>query len=174
MQETARRAVLTGLGVVSPLGLDLVSFWNALHAGQSGIRTLRTLDTSASPIHFGAEIEGFDARAYLEKKDRKRLPVMARTMQFAVAAADLAMKDARLGKDSIDPTRLGTVFGAGTIPTDLTDLGKAAQATVEESRPDLRKWGEAGIPQIPPMWMLAHIPNMVSCHVSMIHNTQGP
>src|SRR5262249_38193496 len=115
-------------------------------------------------------------RAYLDKKDRKRLPVMVRTFQLAVAAARMAAQDARVTPETVDLTRLATIFGSGTIPSELSDLGVASQATANclPMVVDLRRWGSEGMGLVPPMWMLCHIPNMLGCHVSIVHNAQGP
>ncbi|HVS37783.1 MAG TPA: beta-ketoacyl-[acyl-carrier-protein] synthase family protein [Gemmataceae bacterium] len=179
---SSRRAVLTGVGVLTPIGLDAASFRRSLHESSGGVHAVRSFDASALPVRFGGEIVGFDARNYLEKKERKRLNVMVRTIQFAVAAAQMARADAGLEEDRIDPTRFGVVFGAGTIPGDLADLGPASRLSLVQparmnaaaGRIDLKKWGEGGIPAIPPMWMLNHVPNMLACHVSILHNAQGP
>jgi 3-oxoacyl-[acyl-carrier-protein] synthase II len=164
------------MGIITPLGLDVSTFWDGLRLGRSGVSTVQALETKALPIHIGAEIRDFDARSYLEKKDRKRLGIMVRTFQFIVAAAQLAIEDALIDKDMIDPCRFGVVMGSATIPGDLCDLGPGSQAACEqgEDGPDLRLWGEKGIPLIPPLWMLTHIPNMMACHVSILHNAQGP
>jgi len=174
--NVSRRAVLTGIGVVTPIGLDAASFGRSLREGRSGIHAVRSFDASALPVRFGGEILDFDARNYLEKKDRKRLNVMVRTIQFAVAAAQLAMNDAGLKKETLDPARFGVIFGSGTIPGELGDLGPAGVECLGEppNRIDLKKWGERGISHIPPMWMLNHVPNMPACHVSILHNAQGP
>ncbi len=174
--SVSRRAVLTGIGVVNPIGLDAASFGRSLREGRGGIHAVRSFDASALPVRFGGEILDFDARTYLEKKERKRLNVMVRTIQFAVAAAQLAMNDAGLNKETLDPTRFGVVFGTGTIPGDLGDLGPAGLECLADppNRIDLKKWGERGISRIPPMWMLNHVPNMPACHVSILHNAQGP
>ncbi len=176
MPSAPRRAVLTGLGLITPLGLGRAAFWDALRAGRGGVRTIRSFDASALPVRFGGEIDGFDARDYLDRRERKRLNVMPRSIQLGVAAAQLAVDDARLDKAQVDPTRFGVVFGACTIPSDMSDLGRAAQASAEPrtGRVDLAAWGERGIPTIPPLWMLTHVPNMAACHVSILHNAQGP
>jgi 3-oxoacyl-[acyl-carrier-protein] synthase II len=176
MSFSPRRVVLTGIGLVTPLGLDVASFWEALCGGRSGVRRLRSFDTSALPVRFGGEVEGFDARNYIDKKDRKSLKMMVRTIQFAVAAAQLAMSDGRVDRTRLDPTRFGVVFGAGTIPGDQEDLGPAAQASADArtGTVDLHRWSAEGLPCIPPMWMLSHVPNMPACHVSILHNAQGP
>ena len=174
--SSSRRVVLTGVGVVTPIGLDAACFWESLRAGRGGVRPVQSFDASSLPVRFGGEVVGFDARNYIEKKDRKRLNAMAATFQFAIAAAQLAAADAALDKGAIDPARFGVVFGAGTIPGALDDLGPAAKVSLGEApgRIDLRKWGERGIPHIPPMWMLNYVPNMIACHVSILHDAQGP
>jgi 3-oxoacyl-[acyl-carrier-protein] synthase II len=171
-----RRVVITGIGVITPLGLDVSSFWEGLRQGRSGVSLVRSIDTSALPVHIGAEIREFDARDYLEKKDRKRLGIMVRTFQFAVAAAQLAMEDGLVDKTAIDPTRFSVVMGSATIPGDLRDLGPGSKAACELGGeiPSMALWGEKGIPLVPPLWMLTHIPNMMACHVSILHNAQGP
>jgi hypothetical protein len=77
--------VLTGIGVLTPIGLDVPTFWDAFRNGQGGIRRIQAFDPSALPTQFGGEVLGFDSRNYLDKKERKRLNVMVRTIQFAVA-----------------------------------------------------------------------------------------
>jgi 3-oxoacyl-[acyl-carrier-protein] synthase II len=175
MSRSDRRTVLTGVGLITPLGHDPGIFWEALRAGRSGVGPVRSFDASALPTRFGAEVRDFDARNYLEKKDRKRLNVMVPTIRFAVAAAQLALNDARVDKEVLDPTRFGVVFGAGTIPSDQVDVGPAARASVltDGRTVDLRRWGSEGIPTIPPMWMLNYVPNMLASHVSILHNAQG-
>lgn len=176
MTHTARRAVITGMGVVTPLGLDLETFWQSLRAGKSGVRRLQSLDVGELPVQIGAEIDNFDPKEYLEKKDRKRLPVMPRTFQFAVAAARMAVEQAHVTPENTDRARLATVFGSATVPSGLAELGRAAQvcANCQPMSVDLRRWGAEGLPLIPPMWILSHIPNMIGCHVSIVHDAQGP
>jgi 3-oxoacyl-[acyl-carrier-protein] synthase II len=169
-----RRTVITGLGVITPLGHGAVPFWEALRAGRGGIRPVTSFDASALPARFGGEIRDFDALEYVEKAQRKRLKMMARTIQFAVAAARLAADDAGLGAAPPDPERFGVIFGAGTIPGNLADLAAAARVSLDGGRIDFRKWGRDGLPLIPPTWMLNHVPNMVACHVSILHDARGP
>ena len=174
--SSARRVVVTGIGLVTPLGLDLAAFRAALAAGRSGVRPLRSFDASALPVRIGAEVEGFDPRNYLDKKDRKSLKMMVRTIHLAVAGARLALEEGKLDSTAFDPERFGVAFGTGTIPGDLADLGPAAQVSYDEAtaRMDLARWGAEGLAQITPMWMLNHVPNMPACHVSILNNAQGP
>src|SRR5262245_53722575 len=123
----ARRAVITGMGVVSPLGCELDVFWEALRQGKSGVRRIESFDPSALPVQIAAEVQGFEPKRYLEKKERKRLAIMVRTFQFAVAATQLALDDAKLDKAQLDPARFSVVFGTSVIPDEMNELGPAAR-----------------------------------------------
>jgi 3-oxoacyl-[acyl-carrier-protein] synthase II len=177
MRSSSRRAVITGVGVVSPIGLDGASFWKALRDRRSGVKPIHSFDASGLPVRFGGEISGFDAKNYvLDKAGRKSLKVMARTIQLAVAAAQLALDDGRVDKARLDPTRFGVEFGAGLIASELEELGVASQvsANCQPGTVDLEKWGQEGLAAMPPLWMLKYLPNMLACHVSILHNAQGP
>lgn len=176
MASTSRRAVITGLGIVSPIGLKKEAFWDSLRTHRSGIRPLAGFDASALPTRIGGEIKDFDARQYVDKKERKSLKVMSRSIQLAVAAAQLALDDSGVDKARLDPTRFSVEFGAGLIASELEELGPAAQlsASTERGQVDLEKWGKQGLASMPPLWMLKYLPNMLACHVAMLHNAQGP
>ncbi|MGE3805655.1 MAG: beta-ketoacyl synthase [Gemmataceae bacterium] len=171
-----RRVVLSGIGVACPIGLDATSYWQTLGTGQSGVRRLDLFDASGLPVQIGGQVVGFDAKGYLPKEQRKSLRVMARSIQLAVAAAQLAMDDGKIQKDQLDPTRFGIEFGAGLIASELEDLGEAARisANCQPGFIDLEKWGGEGLEAIAPLWMLKYLPNMLACHVSILHNAQGP
>ena len=170
-----RRVVITGLGVVTPLGLDRHALWEAIQAGRCSIGTIRNFDTSNLPVRIASQIEKFDAREFLEKKERKRLNSMVRTMQLALAASAQAANEAQLRQVPPDAARFGTVFGSAVIPAP-EDLGPAAWATTggKPGPVDLIAWGERGIPNVPPMWLLSCIPNVTTGHVSILHGGQGP
>lgn len=172
----SRRVVITGLGTINPLGASLAAFADALLAGVSGTGPVTAVDLSSLPVRIGAEVKGFDAREYLDKKDRKSLKLMVRTIQLAVAAARLALDHADLRPGAMAPERLGTSFGNGTIPGDLADLGRAAQACFDPATGQVAmdRWGREGLPLIPPMWLLNHIPNMPACHASILNDCRGP
>jgi 3-oxoacyl-[acyl-carrier-protein] synthase II len=171
-----RRVVLTGIGVVTSIGLEAASFWDGLKREQCGIKPICAFDPAPLKTRFAGEIPEFDAKRYLSKEGRKSLRVMARSIQMAVAAAQLAVDDSRVDKAKLDPTRFGVEFGAGLIPSELTELGMASHVSTEPGAPsaNLKIWGEKGIPTIPPLWMLKYLPNMLACHVSILHNAQGP
>jgi 3-oxoacyl-[acyl-carrier-protein] synthase II len=176
MAASSRRAVITGIGVLSPIGQSTASFWEALCSGRSGIRPITAFDAGRLPVRIAGEIPDFDARKYVDKKDRKSLRMMARAIQLAVAAAQLALDDGAVDKGKLDPTRFGCEFGASMIATELDELGEASRlsANCQPGAVDLEKWGAEGIPTIPPLWMLKYLPNMLACHVSILHDARGP
>src|SRR5262245_7539832 len=169
------RAVITGIGVVTPIGVGAASFWEALRDGRSGVKKLTTPHARLFNAHFGAPLDDFDAKEFIDKKDRKRLSVMSRPFQIAVAASRLAVADANLDLEQIDPTRVATVLGAGVIPNEPLEFARGgSRSTVAAGRVELQRWGQEGMSLVPPMWMLSYIPNMVGCHVSVLNNAQGP
>jgi 3-oxoacyl-[acyl-carrier-protein] synthase II len=176
MAASSRRAVLTGIGVISSIGSSPAAFWGSLVGGRSGIRRIRTIDTSTLPLQIGGEIPDFDAKKYVKKEDRKALKLMARAIQMAVSAAEQALGDCRIDKANLDPTRFGVEFASGMIPTELEDLGDASLASTNcaPDHVDLERWGVHSLPTIQPTWMLKYLPNMLGCHVSILHNAQGP
>ncbi len=176
MVSSHRRAVVTGIGIVSPIGKDLASCWNCLRRGQSGIRTIQAFNPGGLPVRFAGEVDGFDAKPFVNKKDRKSLRIMARSIQLAVVAAQLALNDSKVDKEKLDPTRFGIEFGASLIASELEELGNAsvASANCQPGMVDLEKWGSQGLANITPLWMLKYLPNMPACHISILHNAQGP
>src|SRR5438552_9094225 len=101
---------------------------------------------------------------------------MPRSIQLAVAASQLAMDDARIAREQLDPARFGVEFGAGLIASELEELAVAAQlsANCQPGVVDLERWGRQGLSVMPPLWMLKYLPNMLACHVSILQNAQGP
>jgi 3-oxoacyl-[acyl-carrier-protein] synthase II len=176
MTASVRRAVITGVGVVSAIGSDKASFWRSLREGRGGVRPIRSFDTSGLPVRIAGEVPDFDARHYVDKAGRKSLRVMARTIQLAVAGAQLALDDGRVDKGQLDPTRFGVAFGAGLIASELPELAEAARVSTncQPGVVDLEKWGEQGLEAIQPLWMLKYLPNMLACHVSILHDARGP
>ena len=177
MAASSRRTVITGVGVLSPIGLDAAAFWRSLLEGRSGVRPIRAFDVSALPVRFAGEVSEFtDAKNYVDKSQRKSLRMMARTIQLAVAAAQCAMNDGAVDKSKLVPERFGVEFGAGLIASELPELADAARVSTncQPGRVDLEKWGSLGLEVIQPLWMLKYLPNMLACHVSILHDARGP
>lgn len=166
------RVVITGVGVVSPVGIGNDAFWRSLIGGCSGIGFLRAFPHERLPCKLAAEIEGFDPRKYI--KQRKLLKVMSRDIQLGVCAASLAVEDGRLAPGGIDPERLGVVYGAGRISSAPHELLDAAAFCAREHEFDFGLFGEECLSQISPLWLLPQLPNMPACHVSIEHNARGP
>jgi len=171
-----RRVAITGLGVLSPLGIGTESLWTGLREGRSGLGKVTRFDASALSSRIVGEVPGFEPKAFLDRKERKRLAIMPRGMQLAAAGAKLATEDAKLGPGGVDPERFGVIFGAGTLSHDLSDLGEASRLSTDAgSRPiDYTIWGRDGLPTITPLWLLNYIPNMPASHVSALHDARGP
>jgi 3-oxoacyl-[acyl-carrier-protein] synthase II len=164
------------MGVLTPIGLSPEDFWSALSSGRSGIAAISSFDATRLPVRIAGEIRDFDAREYVEKKDRKSLKVMARTIQLAVAGAQRALADSAVDRTALDPDRFGVEFGASLIASELGELGPASQRSVngQADHVDLDRWGTEGLANMPPLWMLKYLPNMLACHVAILHDARGP
>ena len=175
MAASERRAVITGVGVISPAGSDVDTFWQALREGRTGIHALRSVDPSELPCKIGGEVPDFDPKKSIEKKHWRSLRMMARTVQMGVAAACKAMADVAMPAGQLDPARCGVEFGSGMNATDLEDIARAAKVSTncQPNSVSLQTWG-ASIGEIPPLWMLKYLPNMPACHVSIMFDAQGP
>ncbi|MDP6544593.1 MAG: beta-ketoacyl-[acyl-carrier-protein] synthase family protein [Phycisphaerae bacterium] len=176
-----RRAVITGLGVASSAGTGIEEFWGALTEGRKCLTTNSIFDPAGFPCHAAGQIVGLSARKIVPKSYRKAVKVMARDIEVAVVAADLAFKDAGIttradaeSEMSVEPGRLGCNVGAGLICCELDELGHAANTSVVDGKFDLGVWGNSGMENLTPLWLLKYLPNMLSCHVTIIHGTEGP
>jgi len=105
-----RRVVVTGLGAVTPIGLSVDEFWNSMMEGKSGVAPISYFDTTEYTSRIAGEVKNFDPHNYMDKKAARRMDVFT---QFAVAASDMALKDAQLVNGNVDPTRVGVVYGSG-------------------------------------------------------------
>jgi 3-oxoacyl-[acyl-carrier-protein] synthase II len=105
-----RRVVITGIGLVSALGIGTTQTWTALLAGQSGIDRVTRFDVSAYAAQIAAEVKGFDPLAFLEKKDIKKMDLF---IQFAIAAAQFAMDDSKLPITPENAPDIGVFIGSG-------------------------------------------------------------
>ena len=178
-----RRVVVTGIGIVSPLGIGSRAHWEALLAGTVGIRKLRNLQFNAFPCQLGGEVPEYRIGDFVPKTYRKATKVMARDTELAIVAADDAFKDSGLVSHAYAPTpnfdggRFGCNIGAGLINAELNELTAAmttARRDDEQNHIDLAKWGRDGMTQLTPLWLLKYLPNMPACHVTIIHQLKGP
>jgi 3-oxoacyl-[acyl-carrier-protein] synthase II len=105
-----RRVVVTGIGAVTPIGLSVDEFWNSMMEGKSGVAPISYFDTTEYTSRIAGEVKNFDPHNYMDKKAARRMDIFT---QFAVAATDMALHDARLINGNVDPTRVGVVYGSG-------------------------------------------------------------
>ena len=113
-----RRVVVTGLGAMSPYGVGVPVLWEGVQAGKSAIKEITLFDTSDFPVKFAGEVSGFEPTEYFDKKEVRHLD---RVSQFALLAADEALKDSGLDLDTVDRTRAGTIIGSGIGGLDTTE-----------------------------------------------------
>jgi 3-oxoacyl-[acyl-carrier-protein] synthase II len=163
--------VITGLGVVAPIGIGIEAFVEALRAGQSGVAPLSPYAEAGMNLRIGAALKDFDGEKFVH---RKTLKVMSREIQSAFAAADLALKHAGLAKGAIDPDRLGVVLGSEMLYGKIDELEEAFRHCSEDKQFHFEQWGKNGLSQIFPLWMLKYLPNMAACHVGIALDARGP
>ncbi|MBI4495716.1 MAG: beta-ketoacyl-[acyl-carrier-protein] synthase family protein [Deltaproteobacteria bacterium] len=113
-----RRVLITGVGVVSPVGIGKQAFWRALISGNCGIGPVRLFDASSYPCRIAAEVKKFDPADYMSPKEARR---SSRSTQFSLIASQLALKDAGLPPGAGDPHRTGIVFGTALGPMDVIE-----------------------------------------------------
>jgi 3-oxoacyl-[acyl-carrier-protein] synthase II len=153
-----RRVVVTGLGIVSPLGNDLESSWSNIIKGKSGAGPITKFDTTGFATTFAAELKGYDEVSGLSPKEVRRIDPF---IQYALTASDQAIKDANLSLNSIEKTRVGVSIGSG-----IGGLG-----TIENNALILNRKGPR---KISPFFVPGAIINMASGNVAIKYNLQGP
>lgn len=154
----SRRVVVTGMGVISPIGNSVDDFWKSLKEGKSGISKIESFDASEYPTQIAGEVKNFDYKEFLSRKEAKR---MDRFTQFAVCAAGQALKDSKLDLEAIDMTRFGAILGCGI----------GGIQTLEDQHKRLLKKGPN---RVSPFLIPMMITNMISGHVSMQYGAKGP
>lgn len=178
---SSTRVVITGLGAITPLGLTAEHTWAGLCAGSCGIGPITAFDPVGFTCKIAGQAPGYDIRQYVPKSHRKATKLMSRDIELSVIAAQEALTDSGLrtkGIDAeninIDPARVAVNLGAGLISCDLVELAPAVAASVTEGKFDIRKWGKEGLELVTPLWLLKYLPNMLACHIGIIHDLQGP
>src|SRR5262245_31551325 len=178
----SKRVVVTGIGVTSPIGIGAAAFWANLLAGQVGIRRISQFDPSGLACQIAGEAPPYKIGDFVPKSYRKATKLMARDIELAVIAADDAFKDAGIQSKAytdtpaIDGKRFGCNIGAGLISAELNELTGAmttARPEANSNKLDLHRWGREGMSQLTPLWLLKYLPNMLACHVTIIHGLMG-
>jgi len=176
MTMFTRRIVVTGLGAVTPVGNDPSTFWQALLDGNSGVQSIGSLAARGARPSYAAEVKDLTPEA--AGLPRKRLKMMGRQAQLAFAAVAHASADAGLlDERAVDHRRLGVILGVGMLNADVDELGRAFHAMadgVSNRSFDMIAFGRLGGPQLFPLWLLRHIPNLAAAHASISLDAQGP
>ena len=154
-----RRIVVTGLGIISPVGSTIQSAWDAILGGRSGIGPVTRFDVSAFPVRFGGPVRDFDVAQYLPPKDARRMDDF---IHYGVAAGIQAVTDSGIDFGKTDPTRCGAICGAG-----IGGLG-----TIEAEYGNYLKTHSAR--KISPFFVPASIINMIAGHLSIKYGLKGP
>jgi len=167
-----REVVVTGVGMVSPIGIGKDAFWDSLLAGKSGVQRRGMFPGQEWAFDIGGLISDFDGRQYV--KPRKAMKVMCRPIQFGYSAAMLAMQDAGLEKGAVDPDRLGVVFGGELYYCELEELEDVYRSCLKDGVFQYELWAQNAMRELFPLWMLKHLPNMTACHVGIAFDARGP
>ncbi len=153
-----RRVVITGVGLVSPLGIGTEETWAGIRAGRSGAGPITLFDASQHSTHFACEVKGFDPLRWVEKKEVKK---MDRFIQFAVAAADLAVADSGIEIKAGDAEQVGVFIGSGI----------GGFATIEREHTELMNGGPR---KVSPFFIPSAIVNLASGWVAIRTGAKGP
>lgn len=154
-----KRVVVTGIGILSPLGNNLDDYWNGLVNGESGANMITLFDASKFKTRFACEVKNFNPTDFLDKKEARKID---RFSQFALVASDQAVLDAKLDKDSFNPDRVGVIFGSGiggliTFQNEVMDFAKGD-----------------GTPRFNPYFIPKMILDIAAGQISMRHGFRGP
>ena len=154
-----RRVVITGLGLVSPVGNTVEEGWQNILAGRSGIGHVTKFDTSTFPVRIAGEVRNFDITSYISAKDARRMDTF---IHFGLAAGIQAVRDAGLDKEgSVDPERIGVSIGSGIGGLPL----------IEETK---EEFIASGIRKVSPFFVPGSIINMISGNLSIVYGFKGP
>lgn len=178
-----RRVVITGLGVICPLGNTPGDLWNALRSKANGILPIEQFDPSGLPFAFAGEAKGFtgniaefgELQPDQKKAIRKGLKTICREAQMGIAAAQLAMQHGKLEPGGFDPEQTGAVFGSDfmvSLPQDFLDACR--KCLDPDGNFDYLQWSKSGLPALNPLWLLKYLPNMPAAHLSMYNDLRGP
>ncbi|MEQ8209587.1 MAG: beta-ketoacyl synthase N-terminal-like domain-containing protein [Lacipirellulaceae bacterium] len=181
--SSSRRVVITGMGVVCPLGNSTAEMWDALSSGRSGVAPLVNLPAIEGKFTYGGEARDFTGHIDnfgelpkdRKKAIRKALKMMCRETMMAVAAAQQAINEAGFAEEAMEPERSGVVFGSDYMlspPDDFLNGLNKCGADQADFRFD--QWGQTGLPEMNPLWMLKFLPNMPASHIGILNDLRGP
>ena len=181
--RSARRVVITGVGVISPWGNTKEALRDGLAAGRSAVAPITLLPADGLPVRFAAEArefatDGIDGFGPLEKERkkaiRKALKMMCRECQMGLAAGQRALADANVNQGNVAPERIGIDFNADFMITSPDDYVDGVRECIGEGAFDFSRWASAGLPKMNPLWLLRYLPNMPAAHLAIYNDLRGP
>ena len=156
---TLRRVVVTGLGALTPIGNDVMSYWDGLVSGKSGADYITYFDTSKFKTQFACELKGYDPLNHFERKEARKLDKFA---QYALVCSEEAIQDSKLDLDSIDKTRVGVIWGSGI-------------GGLETFQNEVTAYAEGdGTPRYNPFFIPQIIPDIAPGVISIKYGFNGP
>jgi 3-oxoacyl-[acyl-carrier-protein] synthase II len=168
----SREVVITGVGVVCPIGIGRAAFWSSLEAGQSGVVERPEFRGQYLPFRLAGTIKDFDPKEWVQP--RKTLKVMSSEIQAAFSAAVMAMQDANLAKGTVEPERLGVVLGSEMLYGDLHEMLDSYRHSIVDGQYRAAEWPTHAMRDLFPLWMLKYLPNMAACHIGIAQDARGP
>ena len=185
MSQTGNnQVVISGVGVISALGNGIEPLWEAMLEGRTGLKRIERFNPSGFASQVAGELseDEFEVRKIVPKSHRKATKVMCRDTELAVGAAAAAVENAGINTagtsdepPTIDPSRVGCHIGAGLISAEVNELGAALVTSKKDDGSfDLAHWGREGMQNLSPLWLLKYLPNMLACHVTIVHDCRGP
>jgi len=156
--QQPRRVVVTGLGLISPVGNTVASAWDNLVAGRTGIATITKFDHSALSVHFAGEVKGFNVEDYISAKEARHMDTF---IHYGIAAGTQAIKDSGIEVTEQNSERIGVLVGSGIGGLPM----------IEETNAELLSRGPR---RISPFFVPGSIINMISGHLSILFNLKGP
>ncbi len=184
VQSDREKVVISGVGIISALGVGIDALWDAMCEGRTGIKRIERFDPSGFASQIAGELEedAFKVRKIVPKSHRKATKVMCRDTELAVGAAASCVEDAGIQTaatseedPTLNPDRVGCHIGAGLISAELNELAAALVTSKKEDGTfDIAHWGSEGMQNLTPLWLLKYLPNMLACHVTIVHDLRGP
>lgn len=177
-----RRVVVTGMGLISPLGNTKEALWSGLCEGKNAVVPIDGEQYGLPDLRFGAPCSGFtgaiedfgDLHKDVKRNIRKNVKVMCRETLMAVAAAQKALLDAGVAYDGASRSDTGVMFGSDHMVSDPESTAPAFLACMEDGRLHPEWLGSKGLPQVTPLWLLIWLTNMPGCHISIYNELLGP
>lgn len=166
------RVVVTGMGVVTPIGQNLDQMWQGLCAGKSGIGKITHFDASNFPTKIAAEVKNYRLADYVPDSDR--FEHAGRNIWFSIGAATQAMTQAGLSEGKVDPARFGVYLGAGEGQQDFAIFMQMIAEANKNGELDISLFTRAGLERLHPQVELEQEPNMPAGHLAELFNAQGP